>query len=497
MSTQTGAKNWGHFLPRDLINYIPSKLIPAFVGLAVIIILSHRLSPDGYGKYAVILAIARLVNMLSFGWIRQSILRYYPEYQVDGAYQNFQEKTLGILMQICIFSSIVASVAILLLGFNLIELGVMLSVLIPLTLFGYLVTLYQSCRFSKRYAYVNIIHSMIQIVWVICFVYLMEKGYYFALLSFSVGYICAIVYIVVTSKQTNIFFKFKIKHVDYKFLKKILEYGVPMSFWLLSFQMIFQANKLIIRSMRSDAEVGIYSSAYDLIKGSLSLLMTPFLLAVHPLIMSIWAQNRNRYEIEALLKRVFRYLFILFSPIFIFSIFIRENIFVIFGQGYGVVGWVVPVLVGAAFLSQFSMYVHKGLEVAARTHIMLYVGMLTVFLNILFNLLFVSKYGYQASAIIMVASYIFYSIVIYMFSRQYIKLFFPWRTILRIGIAGCISTICLVGILELINKNLFGIILSGLIGIFVYIALLKFMGELDSEINSLKRLLLNKFSSIK
>lgn len=484
-------------LSRDLINYIPSKIIPALVGLAVVIILSHRLSPDGYGRYAAILAIARLTNVMAFGWLRQSILRYYPEYQVHGANKIFQEKIMGILIQISIFSSLVASGVMLLLGFNINELGVMLGVLISLTIYDYLITLFQSRRFSRRYAFVSIMQSIMQILWIICFIYLLRQGYHFALLAFSAGYICAIVYIIATSKQTDIFLRFKIRHGDYDFLKKILLYGVPMSIWLLSFQMIFQANRLIIRSLRSNAEVGIYSSAYDLINGSLSLLMTPFLLAAHPIIMQIWAQKKDHCEIEALLTRVLRYLALLFVPFFFFSLALRENLFVILGEGYGVEGWVVPIIVAGAFSGQFSMYSHKGLEVAARTGIMFGVGMFTAFLNILFNLLFVGKYGYQASAIIMLASYIFYSTVIYIFSRRYIKLRFPWKSILLIGIAGCVSTIFLIGILELINKNLFGIILSGLIGIFVYIALLIFMGELDSEINSLKRFFINNFSSIK
>lgn len=471
---------------RDLIYYVPSKLVPAFIGLVVVIILTHSLSPSGYGEYAAILAITRLANAFAFGWLRQSILRYYPEYQAQGESREFQEKSLCFLILIIILNSIIAVGMMFSLKFSLEQTILMLSVLLALTFFDYFNTLYQSSRFSKEYAIAYFLQSIVQIIWILGFVFLAKKGYSFALMALSVGYITAIFYTIIKRTKFNIYLGLPFKHWNWRLLKQLLAYGFPMSIWLLSFQMIFQANRLIIRNLRSEAEVGIYASAYDLINGSLSLLMTPFLLAAHPVIMQLWAHTHDRTEIEALIKKVIRYLLLLCTPIFFFSMVIKEKLFIILGKGYGVNGWVVPILVSAAFFGQFAMYAHKGLEISGRTQVMLGVGIITTLLNIAFNLLFVAKYGYEASAVIMIASYLFYIIVIYNFSRQYIRLYLPWKTIFKIAVAVGIATLCVWGIMANYNESGQMIFMSGFFGVIIYLTLLIALGEFSFEYQYLK-----------
>jgi O-antigen/teichoic acid export membrane protein len=258
-----------------------------------------------------------------------------------------------------------------------------------------------------------------------------------------------------------------------------------MSVWVLCFQMLFLANRLIIGSLRSLEEVGIYASAYDLINGSLSLIITPFLLAAHPIMLQLWARTHERTVIEELIERIFRYLLLLFAPIFFFSLTINKELFFVLGRGFGIKGWVVPVLIAGVFCGGFSMYVHKGLEIAKRTGIMMGVAALTAFLNVTLNLSLVGQYGYAAAAVVALISYVFYMVVVYSFSRQYVRLRIPWKSVFRICVAGGSAGVCLWLVKHTMIITIIGsaltIGLSILLFSGIYLIMLIVSGELMAE----------------
>ncbi|MBA7678252.1 lipid II flippase MurJ [subsurface metagenome] len=313
-------------------------------------------------------------------------------------------------------------------------------------------------------------------------------------MAFAAGYLGGELYIYIYRKKTGIYFKPSMRHFDWELSRKLLRYGLPMSVWIISFQLLFLANRLIISSMRSNKEVGIYASSYDLINGSLSLMMTPFLLASHPIIMQLWAQAHERTEIEQLIKRVLRYLLLLCIPIFIFSLVVNEELLAfVLGQGFGIEGWIVPVLVAGVICSGFSMYAHKGLEIAERTKVMLGVAVITVCLNIVLNLIFIKRFGYPAAAIMALFSYLFYMFVVYRFSRRYLRLRFSLKSCFRIAIASGISGVCLWIVKQYtrdaLTSSAFSIIVTILLFGCVYLLILNISGELSTEIKKLLKII--------
>lgn len=469
----------------DLLYYVPSKLIPAILAFLLVIVLTHSLTPDEFGQYATVLAIVNLSDTLVSAWVRQSILRFYPDYQVEGHTREFQEKVLALMVLATLIAGLVTGMAMRALGYGIEQVVLTLGVLLSQIVFSYLVTLYQSSRLSRHYATVTIIQSIVQIVWVLGLVYLGRGGYPSAVLAVAAGYLSSVLYMFLIRAKTNIHFGLSFKNLDWALNRNLLAYGLPMSIWMLCFQILFLGNRLIIGSLRSLKEVGIYASAYDLVNGSLSLVMTPFLLAAHPIILQLWAQSHERTVIEELIERIFRYLLLLFAPIFFFSLTVNEELFFVLGRGFGIEGWVVPVLVAGAFCGGFSMYVHKGLEIARRTGIMMGVAILTAVLNVMLNLLFVGQYGYPAAAVITLISYAFYMVVVYGFSRQYVRIRIPWKSVFRICVAGGITGACLWlvkrAMVFIPMDSVLGIALCILLSGGIYLIVLTISGELTPE----------------
>jgi O-antigen/teichoic acid export membrane protein len=473
-------------ISRDLLFYVPSKLIPAILAVFLIIVLTRSLTPNEYGKYAVVLAIINLSSAFVTAWLRQSILRFYPEYQIGDRTSDFQQNAIPLLCGSAFIVCIVLSLVMSMLGYHSKQIVLACIVSFAQILFDYLTTLYQSARLSRNYAEVALVQSIIQLAIAFGLVYIIRGGYAFAVIAVGSGYAGAVFYIFIRRKKTNIHFNMTFKSFDWPLTKKMLGYGLPMAVWFFSFQMIFFINRLIISSRRSYDEAGVYSSVYDLMNGSLSLMMTPFLLAVHPIVMQMWAQSRDRTGIEELIARIFRYLLLLCVPIFTFCLIINYELFRIFlGPAFTISGWVVPLLVATVFFSQFSLYFHKGLEIAEKTRIMMNVAIGCACLNIGLNLIFTGQYGYTAAAIFNLITYLIYILISSRLSSRFIRTRLPWSSTLKIIIAAASAGMLLrifKGPLVTILPNS-SIWIMGSVFFFgcVYFFVLNVLGEISDE----------------
>ncbi len=423
----------------DLLFYLPSKIIPAILSFLMIAILSHMLLPGDYGRYVALFAIAKLSDVFAFGWLRQSVLRYYSLFDRQGQESLFIRNVSSYFVSVLILQILVTYIVMRFLHYYSLDIVLVLVVVISMTPFNYMVTINQAKRNSKDYAASTLIQSISQVSLVVLFVALLGSGYKSVLIGVSVGYLVGSAFLLfrLLRQISSMRYSSVNSEAEYKvlLLKRLLRYGVPVSLWLLSFQMLFLANRIIIDKLRSPADVGVYASTYDLINGSISLLMTPFLLAAHPIIMQVWSNTEDRAKIEEIIRSVTRYLIILFAPVLLISTALGSKIFFFLGAGYGVEDWIVPVVAITAFIAQYSMYAHKGLEIAQRTYVMLLVGVVVVCVNIFMNAVFVPLYSYRASAVISLVSYLLYISVIYWFSRKYVRIQVPWYSIVRVSIA--------------------------------------------------------------
>ena len=106
-----------------------------------------------------------------------------------------------------------------------------------------------------------------------------------------------------------------------------------------------------------------------------------------------------------------------------------------FREGSGII----PILVFGMMVRGFSMYGHKGLELAERTHVMFVLVAISAAFNVVLNLIFVPIYGYTAAAVTTVAGYVLYPILVHRASRSHVPWRVPWRAIAAALSAGLVS----------------------------------------------------------
>src|SRR5436309_2019535 len=69
-----------HLLSHAAI-YSVARGLPGLIAFAATALYTHLLKPAEYGRYALVLAGANLLNALLFQWLRLSLVRYLPSYK--------------------------------------------------------------------------------------------------------------------------------------------------------------------------------------------------------------------------------------------------------------------------------------------------------------------------------------------------------------------------------------------------------------------------------
>src|SRR4051794_22260988 len=73
-----------HVLSHTAI-YLVARGVPGIVAFLAIPVFTRLLTPDQYGRYALMLATVSVMNALLFQWLRLALVRYQPAYQDEPA----------------------------------------------------------------------------------------------------------------------------------------------------------------------------------------------------------------------------------------------------------------------------------------------------------------------------------------------------------------------------------------------------------------------------
>ena len=66
---------------KDLLGYIPSKVIPGIFGLVIIPVMTRLFNPDEYGQYVIVTSTVSILGIIAIDWVRTSIMRFYATYE--------------------------------------------------------------------------------------------------------------------------------------------------------------------------------------------------------------------------------------------------------------------------------------------------------------------------------------------------------------------------------------------------------------------------------
>ena len=380
----------------DSLLYFVGRLLPALLSFFSIAVFVQLLGEKTYGEYTLIMSVSLVIGNICGSWLTQAILRYQSDFLAKKTSKKFIY-TINLCLIQSLFYSAILMVLVAYINFRTIE-KVILSVLIVTSQIVYMVF------FSQQQALMNtrkilVIETLRSIatctIPIILILSTDNKNYFLLLFGAIIGNLigCIMAYPKFVNKIMDIQ-----KYHSSMLSGYLWSYGWPMALWIGSATALNVIDRYIISWLVDVQSVGTYSAIYDVIYKSFNLLLTPILLAVHPMIMKEWNQG-NKIGAKKLIERS---ILLQLSLSFIFIICFLGSAkwivhFVIGRDDEVATMLVLPIALGAT-MWQLSMLLHKPLELEKRTKLMLIYVLIALLINILLNILLIPLFGYVAAA---------------------------------------------------------------------------------------------------
>lgn len=369
-----------------------------------------------YGEFTLIQNIILISISFISGWLNQSILRFNNKtlYFKNAIYILF---ILSILPIFLLFASYTV-----IKGVDVILVLLLFPIVIYGGYFAVKISFFQSENEPLKAVGFDLIRVFSNILVILILFYLIEyKSLYVLFIAMFLSYL-----IPVVAFQN----KFKIKYlslfkIDYfknQLSKNInlLNYSLPLALWFVFSSLLNVADRYVISIYCNYQVVGEYSAVYDLINKIVILLFSPFLVAGYPLIAREY-NNGNRINVISLLKKIIVYELILFVVSFLFFYYfgfdLLFRILNLKGNEFNRIAYLIFI---GTFLWQLAMVAHKPLELMLKTKVMVYIVILSLFVNLVINVVFIKKFGVVVAGYSTVLSAIIYLVVVvvYVYSKN-------------------------------------------------------------------------------
>jgi len=234
--------------------------------------------------------------------------------------------------------------------------------------------------------------------------------YMFALDTF----IAAIFLVILYQKNGSIsIFKWK---CNFKTIKELLKDSWPLIFGGVAVAIYMKIDQVMIGSMLSDKDVGLYSAAVQLSKGwhFLPIIITG---SMFPSILKIRKQSNELY----MQKMQFLYDgFTWFTIVIAFVVMIFANFIVslIYGPEFVETGKILSIHVWSGVFVFLGVASYRYLVAENLTKISLYRPLLGAVVNIVLNLLLIPRYGVMGATVGTLISYVVSTMSIFLFKKS-------------------------------------------------------------------------------
>lgn len=463
---------------------ILGKVGVAMLGLAVVKIATNYLSVAGYGEYIVI------YEFLAFFGIAADLGLYTIAVRDMAEDESKIPKIIGnvlsirtILVTITMIAAAIAVFFIPKYAGTRIPIGVIFATLtVWATILNGTITSVLQVKLKMGIASVAVVLgkfiSVGFMVYVIFFGFPNDKemGFYMLIAAGNIG---ALVNLLATSYWVR-----KIAPIKYQFdlslWKEIMKKSLPYGVALILSTIYFRMNSIFISLMRGQEEVGIYAVAMRMLE-QLTIVPLYFMNSVLPVLTKAIKENTDRYK--KIISYSFDFLASLSVPLVVGGVLLAYPIIFIVSSpeylsrlpegfyGSDIAFQILVVALLFQFLNILSNFILIALNKQAK---LLYINGGVVIIDIILNLIFIPKYGFQGACVTAVFSELFILVASMATSRHYLKFSINFMNLFKI----IISALVMGAIIKLLQPITYqylqnwNVLLLVAIGSVVYFAML-------------------------
>lgn len=400
--------------------YLLSRIIPAFLQLLSVTIFVRLLGSNGYGAYALVIALVFLTGNAGSTWLVQSILRYRTSLDTAASKAGF---AFALRKGAWISALLVVLVLGGLLSFRQEGVAEVISALLAAVTLLHFSIVYAERQSDLQPVRILVAETLrgiftlgvpVLLIWVAGWI-----SYAPLLLGVAVGNGLGAVALRIKTQPVALMDGDR----ENRLLKQFARFGIPLTVWMGASLLLNVSDRFVIEWALGLSEVGVYSAVYDVVYKSTNLLLTPLLLASHPLIMKAWNTGEAE-EAQRIIRQTMRMTLFLAAPMLVgWALAAPYFVRIVLGTApAGTASLVVPVALGAIVWSM-AVVVHKPLEMRNQTLVMCAFALVALGVQVLLNVLLLPSMGLVIAPWNMVAAALIYLICVWLcrhYGRVYV-----------------------------------------------------------------------------
>jgi O-antigen/teichoic acid export membrane protein len=386
------------FLSNSIIT-LTRQVLGIIIGVILIVVVARALGPDGNGDYTLITYLPlMLMTFLNLG-INSSTVYYISRKKMSINEAYSMNIIAGIVLSI--ISVVIGAIIIYFFSgikfFNKIDPDLLYISLLSLPgifLMTFLQTILQGMQHFKSYNTALVIQQLATLLSLILLLFTFPLGLLGTLLSFILGYLCSVIYMVYfLIRYSDASFSFR--YFSWGNLKEVLTYGIKAHVSNIMTFFNYKLDIFLLGYFLTSYAVGIYSLAVN-VGERLSIFSQSISQVLLPRIASSNLEE-DRNQITSMVSRFIMILVVVLAIfVFIFSHLIIELLFSDeYADSVNLLRWLLP---GVTVLA-VEKILSNDLAGRGKPELNMYVSFVNVVLNLILNLILIPTIGVAGAAI--------------------------------------------------------------------------------------------------
>lgn len=467
---------------KDLMIYMPAKVIEGIMGIVMISLYSALLSTGQFGQYAVVNTSVSIAYMLTCGWLMHAAYRH-----INTLGPLSEKKAFVSTVSLTWFGIQVTSILVVyLLTFVLPALSQLL--LMTILLFGpfsgmQLTTALLASKKRTKTSVLLTTSSVTLKVGLVALLFHLQQSLVTIMVIHALvdaSLLCVVLVGLRVYRHVNL------KAYDLGLIKNLAVFGFPLIGTALAMSVINMSDRYMIYYFKGESMAGIYTANYLIASATFSMLMIAMMRAVYPNILSTWKSNDLK-SMQTSIWHGLRYFLMLAMPAALGLVLLSHEISSLivaydYRIGYSIIGWIAISL----FFLGVAEYFIKPLELHKQTHVIFKGSFIAASINVVLNFIAIPQFGFIAAAVTTTIAYMVYAGFVYVKVQRAYGIISDPTTLFRIVLATT-SMGAGVFLFRPIVTSWLSMAFVILGGVLVYLAVLIFSGELQHELKSLHK----------
>jgi O-antigen/teichoic acid export membrane protein len=431
-------------LLRHSFSYLFARGLPGVINLLAMALYTRLLSPDDYGRYALVIAGVGLANVTLFQWLRLGMLRFLP------AYEKRQEVFLSTIVAgyigLIVVSGLVGVITLVFTSDSVLR-GLVILGIILLWIQAFFEINLELVRIQLkpgRYGLISTVKTTVAlgIGGLLAF---WGFGAWGLLIGLMAGMLISIFI------QTGSWKRVRFHFIDNRIFRELLVYGLPLSATFILGFVVSSSDRFLLGLFLGADATGMYAAGYDITKQTLGILMVIVNLAAYPLAIRALEQNGKEAARQQLSHNI-TLLLIIALPCTAGFVLLAPNIVLVFlGQTFRntaviLIPWVA---LGSLLAGIKAYYFDLSFQLGRHTIGQVWVTLAAAIVNVVLNLWWIPRFGIIGAAYSTAAAYAISLFLSYILGRSIFALPLPVWGAAKIALATLGMAIALVPIINL------------------------------------------------